>query len=89
MHTDVSNSYFVLLFTDLGIQSTEGSMSSAQHIIGNGTEEQTEFDEERAENGCSDNTDDDDGDDDDDKAHLAIRFAPQDKTICKFRDQIY
>uniref|UniRef100_A0AAF5PMU7 Methylosome subunit pICln n=1 Tax=Wuchereria bancrofti TaxID=6293 RepID=A0AAF5PMU7_WUCBA len=64
--------------SDIGIQSTEESVSSAHN--GNGIEEQAEFDEKRGENGCGDDIDDD-GDDDDDKAHLAIRFSPQDKTI--------
>ncbi|CAG9539797.1 unnamed protein product [Cercopithifilaria johnstoni] len=65
--------------SDIGIQTTEESMSNTQHVIGSGIEEQAEFNEERTENGFGDVGDDDD--DDDDKVHLAIRFAPQDKTI--------
>uniref|UniRef100_A0A915PW23 Methylosome subunit pICln n=1 Tax=Setaria digitata TaxID=48799 RepID=A0A915PW23_9BILA len=61
--------------SDIGIQTIEESVSSAQNITGNGTEEQTEFSEESEENGH------DHDDDDDDKAHLAIRFSPQDKSI--------
>ncbi|VDK85035.1 unnamed protein product [Litomosoides sigmodontis] len=64
--------------SDIGIQSSEESVSTAQSVTGNGIEEQAEFDEGRAENGFGDNYGDDD---DDDKMHLAIRFAPQDKTI--------
>uniref|UniRef100_A0A8R1TQB1 Methylosome subunit pICln n=1 Tax=Onchocerca volvulus TaxID=6282 RepID=A0A8R1TQB1_ONCVO len=56
--------------SDIGIQSTEESVSSVQNVTANG------IDVEAAENGCDD--DDDGNDDDDDKAHLAIRFAPQD-----------
>ncbi|VIO90008.1 conserved hypothetical protein [Brugia malayi] len=63
--------------SDIGLQGTEESVSSAHN--GNGIEEQAEFDEKRTENGCGDDIDDDG--DDDDKAHLAIRFSPQDKTI--------
>ncbi|KAL3991047.1 Regulator of volume decrease after cellular swelling family protein [Acanthocheilonema viteae] len=71
--------------SDIGIQNSERSVSSAQHV-GSGIEEQAELDEERVENGFGDdigddNDDDDADDDDDDKVHLAIRFAPQDKTI--------
>uniref|UniRef100_A0A1I7VIR2 Methylosome subunit pICln n=1 Tax=Loa loa TaxID=7209 RepID=A0A1I7VIR2_LOALO len=70
--------------SDIGIQNTEESVSSAQGVTGNGTEEQAEFYGARVRNGYSDDADDDDddgGDGDDDKAHLAIRFSPHDKTI--------
>uniref|UniRef100_A0A0R3S6I4 Methylosome subunit pICln n=1 Tax=Elaeophora elaphi TaxID=1147741 RepID=A0A0R3S6I4_9BILA len=78
----VNNSCLMLLFADIGIQSAEESMTSARHVIGSGSEE-------RVENGFGDCIDDDDDiggnenidGDDDDKVHLAIRFAPQDKTI--------
>lgn len=83
----VSSRCIMLLFADIGIQSSGESMSTAQSVTGSGIEEQAEFDEGRAENGFSDGYGDDD--DDDDKLHLAIRFAPQDKTICKSRNQIY
>lgn len=67
-------------FSDLGIQSTEESASNVRSTNGNGIE-QIEFHEEGTENGCNDDVEDDE---DDDKAHLAIRFSPQDKTICMF-----
>lgn len=79
----------MFLFADIGIQNTEESVSSAQNVIESGIEEQVEFDEERTENGFGDDVDNDHDDDDDDKVQLAIRFAPQDKTICKFGDHIY
>ncbi|KAM3727526.1 Methylosome subunit pICln [Dirofilaria immitis] len=65
--------------SDIGIQSTEESVSNTQNTTSNGNEEQAEFDEETTENGCDNDVDDDNNDDD--KAHLAIRFAPQDKSI--------
>ncbi|OZC05461.1 Nucleotide-sensitive chloride conductance regulator, partial [Onchocerca flexuosa] len=60
--------------SDIGIQSTEESVSSVQNVAANGNEE-------AGENGCDDDGDGNDDDDDDDKAHLAIRFAPRDKSI--------